>query len=1223
MKVKTRFKRILSGTVACAITASMLSVLPASAEEAVDRYPYTMFASSDKDGAISVSTVYSAGINGDIATNGTIATNGSFNFNGSKKEHAKEEMIYITKKLNHTYFNTDNVERFDSDYSFEDVNINVDNPWEVQGTLELTGNINLNNGIKAFNDININGDVKNSHDSVIFSETGDITIDTTNVNFTGLIYAPHGDITIDVDNLSLNNAVVIGETITIDCQNANINYGSAAAEIVGTESDFDAQIYAYGSYNKDNNSIDIEWYSNYGAESYEVWSSDDNESYTSVAVVSDATKYSYPITEDFEKRYFKVSMIDGYGDKIESVPFVVSKKDDGYAVDFLDSDGDGLADIYEEMIGTDKNNPDTDDDGLTDYQEVYITDTDPLKYDSVTEGVSDADADSDSDGLSNVKEIELGTNPQKADTDNDGLSDGDEVNNYGTDPLKPDTDDDGLDDGDEIKFSTDPENPDTDGNGVKDGDECFSQEINKDCFDEDLFDDNLAIPSLSDVVAKGNASKNAEISEYNGYLKGDERVYVGKVIEIKDTNIKSGKLSFTLDKSYNLNEYTLEGHTTNGLLICYNDGNTTTPLATNFDAENKTLSADISSDGIYFVLDVMSWLESLGLELPVDGSSYVTTEAPKKAAKARLKSNAAIADTVIAPRGQVDIVFIVDTTASMSGCINNVKNNLNAFVDDIKAAGITPNFALVEYKDIHDDGPNTTNTKPNNENHSNWFKNVEDFKNEIGNLSVSGGGDGPESAIDGLETARRLDMRSSAQKFFILVTDADYKIANNYEIKSMDEMINSLKKDKINVSVVSNTYYKNVYTSLYETTGGVFANVNVNFKDELLSISDKINEETNDGCWVFLKGLTLKHAKLDEKPTEGSKVDTDKDTLADCEELKSCEPTIDVNFSDFMRLMYGDIVGTSFNYPTAKAYDCYSDPTLKDTDEDGISDYDETYGVTYENIGDYRGKDLDHVTYNGDPLKKGLANDIVGRFTIVSNYPGFIVKGHAFLIYESYINDNLDVSGFARKFNYVDNNDGNKKNNWVEYTAQNYVISPNRAISIGNYASNADGNADSGGSLGSSSGDSFTADEGGAGGIHLNIELRLLYNSIDGTANGDSGRKYTPNSALSKDITSEQLDILLDYCNDIEHYNFFTNNCAEIAGKAWNKVFDKDINYRLGGSEPYMISIPMEIVSIIEHEIGIPAPMALNDSINDIEGNYSINFEEEKWTNFFNKEVVE
>lgn len=300
-------------------------------------------------------------------------------------------------------------------------------------------------------------------------------------------------------------------------------------------------------------------------------------------------------------------------------------------------------------------------------------------------------------------------------------------------------------------------------------------------------------------------------------------------------------------------------------------------------------------------------------------------------------TSTSIADTIITPKGQVDIVFIVDTTGSMGGIINNVQNNLKAFVDDIKSAGITPSFALVEYRDITCDGTNSTNTKKNSDN-ENWFRNADEFKKAIANLGVAGGGDGPETAIDGLEMAHRLDMRDSAQKFFILVTDADCKTENNYGINSMDDLIQSLKNDNINVSVVSTSDYSSYYSKLYGTTGGVFANINGNFKNELLTISDKINATTNDGYWVFLKGLTLKYAKLDTKPSALSSADTDKDTLLDNRELKSLEPTITINFSDYFRLMYGNPAGIIFNYPNAKAYEYYSDPTFEDTDYDGIDD---------------------------------------------------------------------------------------------------------------------------------------------------------------------------------------------------------------------------------------------------------------------------------------------
>lgn len=67
--------------------------------------------------------------------------------------------------------------------------------------------------------------------------------------------------------------------------------------------------------------------------------------------------------------------------------------------------------------------------------------------------------DSDSDNLTDSQEKELGTNPNDWDTDNDEVSDGDEVLVWKSDPLKLDTDGDGYLDGAEIKNGYNPIGP--------------------------------------------------------------------------------------------------------------------------------------------------------------------------------------------------------------------------------------------------------------------------------------------------------------------------------------------------------------------------------------------------------------------------------------------------------------------------------------------------------------------------------------------------------------------------------------------------------------------------------------------------------------------------------------------------------------------------------------------------------------------------------------------
>jgi hypothetical protein len=70
--------------------------------------------------------------------------------------------------------------------------------------------------------------------------------------------------------------------------------------------------------------------------------------------------------------------------------------------------------------------PDDDNDGMPDTFEIANPPLDP--------NIDDAGDDEDSDGLINLQESQLGTNPNNPDTDNDGVNDGDEID-AGTDPL--------------------------------------------------------------------------------------------------------------------------------------------------------------------------------------------------------------------------------------------------------------------------------------------------------------------------------------------------------------------------------------------------------------------------------------------------------------------------------------------------------------------------------------------------------------------------------------------------------------------------------------------------------------------------------------------------------------------------------------------------------------------------------------------------------------------
>ncbi len=158
--------------------------------------------------------------------------------------------------------------------------------------------------------------------------------------------------------------------------------------------------------------------------------------------------------------------------------------------------GNGICSLPEATYGrcpADCPATDSDGDGLYDYQETY----------GLAGALTDPnDSDSDDDGLSDGEELlTYGTNPNNPDMDGDGLSDYDEVMTYGTNPNNPDTDGDGYSDPVEVALGTDPNDAtsfpetDSDGDGVLDREDVCSG--HNDTYDAD----SDGIPDGCDVCA--------------------------------------------------------------------------------------------------------------------------------------------------------------------------------------------------------------------------------------------------------------------------------------------------------------------------------------------------------------------------------------------------------------------------------------------------------------------------------------------------------------------------------------------------------------------------------------------------------------------------------------------------------------------------------------------------------------------------------------------------
>lgn len=837
-----------------------------------------------------------------------------------------------------------------------------------------------------------------------------------------------------------------------------------------------------------------------------------------------------------------------------------------------DSDKDKLVDLDEKVLGTDPFNPDTDNDGLTDYEEVVLG-TDPLSPNDYDDSL-----DSDADGLTDTEEATIYiTDPYSADTDNDSLNDYEEVNVYGTDPTKVDTDDDTLSDSFEIEHGLDPNNASTDGI-TNDGEIAIEQTITDDGISLPLRDEsNLAKPSISGAVS-GELADNVFLSTNTDSALSDMRSVIGEAVYIEGSDDYINGLNLTFDLS------SYEGSLENLVIVILNDDGL-------FEITDSTLAGTILScqlqkSGTYCVLDLNDFLDSIGFDLSSywDGnmesnastysplpevdqgedanaivydendlnedaesveensydnetssiSSYSSSTEPDsysaevdESLLATLnETNRALLSSTVS--GQADIVFAIDTTGSMSSTINNVVTNVTSFATTLSDNyNVNVNYALIDYKDLEEDGEGTTLVVKNGS--SNWFSNVDTFAEKVSALVAAGGGDSPECSIDALETARRLDFRTSASKFIILITDDSYKIANSYGITSMEEEIELLKADGIITSVVTSSRYQSTYQNLYESTGGIYADISSsNFSSSLLELANMIGEITSDGTWVILKH-GYRYVRLTDE------TDQDGDGLSTTYEIGD---EVEIDLSPLIKLQlalhgvpYENYIGES----AITVYDAKSDPTKDDTDDDGILDKKDTA-----------------------PWTEGLKDGITGGVKICSYGDGASssagISGHAYIAYTSFITK--EVTFYGIKVNSPEEcakkNGDDRSDRPEDHT---FSVNSNSVTSLGGWAG-------------------WLPDA--LKGAWINNEYMLF---IDGSV--PEGQ-----TSLMKYITNAQLEKMQNSVKEHSKWTYLYN-CAAFAADVWNDTLDDDISpygpwasprslaYQIQKRDGYAIDDPM------------------------------------------------
>ena len=678
----------------------------------------------------------------------------------------------------------------------------------------------------------------------------------------------------------------------------------------------------------------------------------DNGGWTTLAKNVEGDSYKYEITEDFIIKQIKAVQETENG-TLESEPFIVALTEDGYVCTWLDSDNDGLADFVEKAYGTDPNNPDTDGDGLTDYEEIYKTGTNPLKYDTDENGVNDADDNNDGDGLSNKEEITLGTSPNSADTDSDGLSDYDEINTYNTDPLKADSDEDTLSDGDEIEIGLDPNDPET--FGVPDAEYKIKQTISADSEAMSRVNTEEAPYELSlEISATGNAATRLSANESTYSAVTESNARLGGAVELRylGGDVDKVKLTYKVADEYISNEGSeyaekcldLQGIKRYNIFRYFKEINMLLPVATEFDEDSNTLYAETDELGTYCVLDMEVVMQNFGIE----PNNSISTEIVSQ----QMYSVAPLETDEKPKSDKYCVNFIIDVRkdALTSEQITYIKDVIREFAQEIFDDKTTLRLITQRASSF---GGEDYNVEEGFESYNSFEKSLNRIK-----LSDKDGMLGNHCVItDSIAPIVDLSDTDVNNFIFIIYNQKDAVFEQNIA----DELCEKAKNNGINISIVSplNTALSGFQAHLAKSTGGLTINNLNNFNYEVIynHVYGRPLDEQEFNA-VLISGY--KPVKLNGRLNAFNGIDTDEDSLSDWEEIdvdhwiEQGLITYDNN-GEIKLPTLGECIGFSEKSYVKEGFErmpwhyveqlwnksvlpISSDPTNKDTDGDGYDD---------------------------------------------------------------------------------------------------------------------------------------------------------------------------------------------------------------------------------------------------------------------------------------------
>lgn len=560
-----------------------------------------------------------------------------------------------------------------------------------------------------------------------------------------------------------------------------------------------------------------------------------------------------------------------------------------------DSDSDGVSDIIEQALGTDPNKSDTDGDGLTDSEELQIG-TDPTLTDTDSDGVWDGDEDADGDGLTNLEEIKLGTDPTQQDTDTDGLTDYEEQYTYSTDPTNEDTDGDGATDGWEVSHGYDPLTPNAH-------------------FDVSVSSEAENIKASVTLQVSGEQASTVQVEETDQELFIDETVpgYIGSAFDFSvNGSFEEATISFTFDES---------------------------------------LLTDLSFvPAIYYWNEETQMFEELETTVSDNVASTTVTHFSTYILLNKTEFDQVWNAEIKPPNYEeefsgLDVVFVIDSSGSMSSNDYN-ELRLEAAKQFVAKLGDKDRAAVIDF-----------------DNYASLYQaftsDHEALNNAIDRIDDSGGtnlSSGISLAINQF-TSDAYD-RTDAAKYIIFLTDGDGSYSTSYTQTAANNGIT------IYTIGLGSGVRESTLRSIAEGTGGKYYFAST--PDVLLGIYNEISLETvdyqtdsnNDGISDYFTRLlcdgTLLLGTGKDNPFKGySYDDVQKNDDFDGDDLKNGEELVVTAYASLNRVYV----------------QMQSDPTSEDTDFDGAKDsvdYDRLDNTSTGKINGNGDRDIKDAEYTLD-----------------------------------------------------------------------------------------------------------------------------------------------------------------------------------------------------------------------------------------------------------------